>query len=332
MDISQKPSNCFVVLFSTSDDVMTDRISKILCQINISFIWVTPEDLITEGVDFSLSNWSLKFGDKWIDRRTVRFVWFYRFSELTNCECILKIRAKLNSQIADQVESEIYRIGYSLPTLFPYAEIVGDTSRINTNKIIELNCALQSGLEVPQTLICSSKDTLETFYKAIGTDLVSKSLFNAQVLYVKDKKFSMYTTKIGSEEISVLPKKFLPSLIQQRISRKFEVRVFYFLGAMEAVKIDAVEHNEYVDIRKNSGLPPYCFSEYIISNETADHVRTFMKDMDLTMGSLDFIMSMDNQFYFLEVNNNGQISTLDEILKYKISSLIISRIIRSCQL
>ena len=52
-----------------------------------------------------------------------------------------------------------------------------------------------------------------------------------------------------------------------------------------------------------------------------------MKELNESMGTVDFIMSEDNQLYFLEINPNGEFYHLSKQCNYNIEKIIAEHLI-----
>ena len=51
---------------------------------------------------------------------------------------------------------------------------------------------------------------------------------------------------------------------------------------------------------------------YVLPNSLEQQIRAFMKKMGLVFGSLDFIVSEDHEYIFLEVNEQGQFLWIED--------------------
>jgi glutathione synthase/RimK-type ligase-like ATP-grasp enzyme len=82
---------------------------------------------------------------------------------------------------------------------------------------------------------------------------------------------------------------------------------------------------ENVDYRKNRQLKvrrvPYNLPENI-----KQKVMLLMEDLNLSTGSIDFLKSNDGNYYFLEVNPEGQIGMVSNLCNYDIEHKIVKKI------
>lgn len=169
------------------------------------------------------------------------------------------------------------------------------------NKPHQLVIANSIGFEIPKTLITSNPDKVREFWKYCKEDVIVKMLGTAPM----DDKV-IYTTKLTDREMAEIDSvKLSPAIFQQRMSKKFELRITVVGDKVFAVEIDSQNcpGNE-IDWRhqnKNLKIRPYKISE-IIKNRCIELTQRF----GLRMGCIDMIVTPDNHYVFLEINPNGQ--------------------------
>ena len=109
-----------------------------------------------------------------------------------------------------------------------------------------------------------------------------------------------------------------PVYIQNYIEKKYEVRLTLVDNQFFGVKIIA---GDLIDWRKSYESNQYSIIEVPIAIKK--QVANMMKAFGLHFGAFDFIVSKDEQWYFLEVNPNGQWLWLEKELNLKISDAIV---------
>lgn len=179
------------------------------------------------------------------------------------------------------------------------------------NKLVALSTAQSLGFRIPQTNVVTQKDQLFGILDTDNNDYVVKSLaLNFDLLTDKDLSYLGYTRKITSADLHNVPDKFAPSLIQQLIDKKYEIRVFY----LDKTIIPIAHFNTN---KSDSGIVDYRDYDYndmprVSKVKLPDKVNNLivklMDALQLNTGSLDIIYSTDGNYYFLEVNPIGQFS------------------------
>ena len=104
----------------------------------------------------------------------------------------------------------------------------------------------------------------------------------------------------------------MPGIYQPEIRKKYELRVTCFGDYIVAAKIDSQSHDDgKLDWRaiqgNNLDIQPYKLPSIIENN-----LREFMRQAGIVFGSFDFIVTKDNEYIFLEVNEQGQFLWIEE--------------------
>ena len=316
-----------ILLFSPSDDEITHRVSLLLKYVGADYLVITDEILsLSFRLGLKTDNQdALVIQGKRLSACDVKVIWYYRF---LRCPRALynRIAECTNQELASQMSLETTSLYSFLPRLFPLASIVGDVDRLTTNKLQELIEAEKAGLLIPDTFVISEKTSLLEIFGNYSNGIVVKSLYNAQVLYLKGGRFPMYVKLVHSRDLDRLPYRFFPSLVQERIVKKCDVRVFYLAGVCYGVCVSTEDMVDHVDFRKYGGIEKSRFTRYCLDPDLVDKIHEFMRRMGLAMGSLDFVLTPSNELVFLEVNNNGSLETLDNIYGFEITRAIVEHL------
>ncbi len=75
-----------------------------------------------------------------------------------------------------------------------------------------------------------------------------------------------------------------------------------------------------------NGNHPNRMVPFTLPGDVASKIRKLMKNLRLESGSLDFIVTPDDEYYFFEVNPVGQFDFLNEICNYHIEKFIAKSI------
>ena len=111
---------------------------------------------------------------------------------------------------------------------------------------------------------------------------------------------------------------FFPSFFQNEVDKEYELRVFYLDGLCYSICFKSSSSN--IDMRDNYSISEY--EPYKLPNIIEEKIIKFMSKMKLVSGSLDFIKSTDGNYYFLEVNPNGQYDWVSQYGGYNLHQKI----------
>lgn len=212
-----------------------------------------------------------------------------------------------------------YKIGYNLKV---------NLSDNQINKLIVSDLAKKNGFLIPKQWMLDNVKDLE---KSLILDkaLCTKSISGINIIdYGKTYK-SLYTIKLNSKQMKMIKGTFFfPSLVQQYIEKKFEIRSFFFNDDVYSMAIFSQNNEESKeDYRRNYHNSDIKTSLFKLPIKIKNNIIALMKELNLNSGSIDLIYSKDKKFYFLEVNPTGQFSFLSEECNYNIENEIVKSFI-----
>jgi ATP-GRASP peptide maturase of grasp-with-spasm system len=203
---------------------------------------------------------------------------------------------------------------------------VGANSNRSTNKLTNLYAAKEVGLLIPGTYIFSSKkEVSELLNKEVKLITKTISDLNPIQYEIDEKKYHyvLYTNIVTHSTLDLFPETFAPSLFQQYIEKKVELRIFYFAGKVFPMAIfSQLDTQTEVDFRRYNQSRPNKNSLFKLPQRIEDQLIAFMKSINLDSGSIDMIYTPDNNYFFLEVNPVGQFGMVSSPCNYYIEKFI----------
>jgi len=189
-------------------------------------------------------------------------------------------------------------------------------------KIEQLNRCNKFGLKAPRTLLTSGKKDLRNFYQEVG-DIVIKPISHGYLEgrdLLTDKL--LYTNSLNEEQISQFPNENLcPTLFQQKIRKEYDIRITVLDDKLVAVKLSN-PNNKKIDIRRDN-MEGVSYASYELPNELKNGIISLVKSYGLRFGAVDLVKSVNGDYYFLEINPNGQWAWMDIYGKTEIYSLFL---------
>lgn len=186
------------------------------------------------------------------------------------------------------------------------------------NKLHNLQIAKSVNLSIPKTIITNSRQDLIDYFGSVS--IIVKPIGEAQVYM--DKKHEVYTyTSIV--DIDKLEETFPISLFQEKVDKKYEIRTFVLEDSCYSMAILS-QNNEQtaVDFRNYDFQFPNRKVPYTLPPKIEDQVFNFMKKINLKSGSVDFIVTPEDEHIFLEVNPIGQFGMVSKPCNYNIEKKI----------
>ena len=145
---------------------------------------------------------------------------------------------------------------------------------------------------------------------------------------VGDKWFHVYTNRVTREHLSEsgAALRLAPCQFQKYIPKRVELRVtvvgdVFFVAELDTQKStrSALDWRRYdfVNVKyRKSVLPPY----------VEELLRKLMKDLGLSFGCIDLIVTPDDEYVFLEVNQCGQWYWIEEMTGLPILEAMVNRL------
>jgi glutathione synthase/RimK-type ligase-like ATP-grasp enzyme len=170
-------------------------------------------------------------------------------------------------------------------------------------KPAQLSVARQLGFTIPQTVISNDPAKVRDFCQRCGGEIIYKPLAQSMVLEPGKAIFTGVVT--GKELASLDLIKHSPGIFQELVFKAYEVRVTFIAGKNFAVKLMSQEkEHTSLDWR----VAPYDLKHEPVTlpPDVHDKIAAFMAEFKLDYGCLDFIVTPEGHYVFLECNPRGQ--------------------------
>ena len=190
------------------------------------------------------------------------------------------------------------------------------------NKLMQLKIAKSVGFSVPESILTNSICDAEIFAQKHETICV-KPLRNGS--YSDNKNhYIIYNQVLSKEDFSLLslvPN--FPTLLQVYIEKEYEIRVIVVNDKVFSVLIDSQANDRTkIDWRvDNCHNVNYSICE--LPKKIEKKCLKLVAKFDLAFASMDLIFSKKKEYYFLDLNPNGQWGWLDSELNLNISNYLL---------
>lgn len=191
-------------------------------------------------------------------------------------------------------------------------------------KPYQLHHAVQAGLNVPRTLITNDPKQAKGWCARVG-DVVYKPLSAPSWLENGDT-YVVFTTPITPDQWGDPAIGRTAHMFQQRLDKEFEVRLTMVDGKAFPAAIHA--HSDAARIDWRSDYDALTYSIPTVPQRVLTGARDLLRRLHLRYAALDFIVSPDGRWHFLEVNPNGQYGWIEEHTGQPISDAIADALTR----
>ncbi len=313
-----------ILIFSIESDTSTINVVKWLEYKKADFLVIFPEDIITiDEINISHDFFSIKSKKIYIDE--VKSIWFRKWTkEIINVELFTN---SYNDKVYNKsLNSELNAISNLLFQMLAKKYWLCNPSVSNLSKIEQYIYAKKNDLEIPYSTVTSKKTILLDLLK--NRSIITKSIISTPNFIFEKDHFINYTTLLS--EVNNYPDSFMPSLLQEKVEKEIEIRIFYLEKIFFSFAIiPSINDINEVDIRRVSEVNSGRIMKYNLPLKIKKKLTRFMEDINLNTGSIDLLKTENNKYVFLEVNPQGQFEYISNISNSNIDEQIANVLIKN---
>lgn len=185
-------------------------------------------------------------------------------------------------------------------------------------KPVQLVRAHECGLTVPDTAITNEADTVRAFASEGRT--VTK-LLGANTISEEGTRKLSWTRVLDDDDLADLRGiEVTTHLVQRWVPKAFEVRVIVLGHHLTAAAIHASNAASYVDWRSDYDALSYELIEP--PSDVTEGVHALMRSLGLVYGALDFVVTPEGEWVFLEVDPGGQYGWIESCTGAPLTSVL----------
>ncbi len=301
----------------------TDPVIDWLIYQKADFAKITINDLVNRTTDTRLD---INTGEIWVNgieiSHKINVIWFRRFEHDIPFHFSKKTDDPLLKQADYELQLEIRELMQYLFQRFKKKTWMPHYLGINANKLDHIFHAKKSGVKMPETILCNNKADLLSFYEKHTHGIIMKPIRHSGYFTKGEKTFSIYTNTVKKNFIETLPEHFTPTLFQQKVDSKMEIRVFYIDGSFYATAIILTEENKETDVKLSFGTDSINWIPYELPKDYRVQLIDFFQSLHLNTCSFDVMLTHDNEYILLDINPAGQYTAPGNKCNYKIEQKI----------
>jgi hypothetical protein len=180
------------------------------------------------------------------------------------------------------------------------------------NKPLQLAQARAVGLAIPQTLFSNDPDAIRAFHARYAGNVIFKPFLQPQWLNASTT-YSYFTSVLPASALDQRNSlRHCPGIYQPRIDKRHELRVTMVGRHVFATRIDSqASRTSALDWRQD--LLQQCpLSDITLPPALVERCHALMARLGLVFGCIDFIVTPQGDYVFLEVNEMGQFLWIEE--------------------
>jgi ATP-GRASP peptide maturase of grasp-with-spasm system len=322
-----------ILIVSESDDGNTDKVIDWLLSMKINCIRINTVDFI-DNIELELHNDKKNKLILWVRNKKINideltgFYFRKGFIAAPRFESELKHNSELHTSINEHLLSEWSTLEeFVVRELYKMNNTLGSYTNGDINKLYALECAKKVGLSIPNTIVTTRRKSLENFHSEYK-DIITKNIQDVLCFRINDSSHKQLTNTTNKKDIAEMSTRFMPSLLQKNIEKKYELRIFYLKKKFFSMAIfSQVDDLTKTDYRNYNNDYPNRTVPYQLPNELQDKLIRLMEILEIDTGSIDMIVTKSNEFVFLEVNPCGQYDMISVPCNYYLDKEIALELI-----
>ena len=315
-----------ILILSNETDNTTVTVLKWLRFFKEDFIRVNGEDLV-ENFEAELNNaqqTNLFYQNFNIDFEKVKSFWYRRGKvDLSkNVKDKIQDDETVEAVFQKNLKNEIKILEDYFHHSLKEKKSIGHYDLRGVNKLKTLNAARTVGLKIPATLVTKEKQKLKSFFEK-HKELITKAIYEVPIDRIYNNGLYAYTSVVDKTLLEKLPDHFFPSLFQEKVKKKYELRIFYLNKKCYGTAIfSQLDKQTSVDFRNYNFERPNRRIPFNLPEVVEKKIVKLMEKVGLNCGSIDMILTPENEFVFLEVNPVGQFGYTSKVGNFRLEKEI----------
>jgi len=197
-----------------------------------------------------------------------------------------------------------------------------DATRTCNSKPFQFGVAREVGLPIPPTLISNSPQRILRFFHEHGGRMVYKPLV-ANMFQLANGHTSIAPTTLIEDEALLRDNDLTsaPGICQAAIEKTAEIRVTILGRSVFAVEKTFPRRSAALHIDWRGMHNDAVYREHILPEPIIEQSVRLLRELGLVMGMFDFILDRAGNYYFLEVNPQGQFLWADQLAAVQMNQL-----------
>jgi len=306
-----------ILIVTNEQDLTSDYVVLELRKRGRSYVRLNTETIPNARVSLGFADtddWSIAFADRVVRGADVQAAYFRRPGSPTIDAGVENSgeRAYCESEWGALLKSLYGRIGdrwLNSPQNIMLAE----------DKPGQLLQAQMLGFKVPQAIVTNDMGSADEFLS--GPPCIAKPLREA--LLEGDAERVIFTNRVERAGLRD-PRAFgaAPMILQHEIAKRVDVRVTVVGAQVFAATIASRgEAAEQVDWRRGQG-GDLSYEAITLPEALADRCVRLVASLGLRFGAIDLVWDRDDEFWFLEINPNGQWAWIETRTGHPIAAAI----------
>lgn len=196
--------------------------------------------------------------------------------------------------------------------------------RLAQNKQLQLQVAMEVGLDIPRTLITNNSEAVKQFAQQCELGIVTKMQSSFAVYDSWGREKVVFTNPVTAEDIKNLDGLHLcPMTFQELVPKALELRTIIVGKQVFTAAVDSqILPKARYDWRRQGVALLHDWVSYDLPEDIEKKLVKLMNYFRLNYGAIDIILTPDSRYVFLEINPVGEFFWLEQCPGLPISQKI----------
>jgi len=301
----------YVFILTQRSDVTVDRVIGELNQRQVPIVRFDTSDfplraMLSARLDTRTWRGMIAFESRSVDFERITAAWYRRPKQF---EFAPELTAADREYAAAEARHAVGGLLRSLDCLWvnhPEKEITAGF------KPLQLKAAVECRLTIPLTLISNDPAEVRRFFAECGGDMIYKSLSSKMVMTDDGRQGNIFTSRVSVDDLKdEAAIRQTACMFQKHVAKDIELRLTIIGEQIYAAAIYSQELAiTETDWRRGQGVVRY--EKYVLPSDIASKCLALLKLLGLVFGTVDFIVTPDGEYLFLEVNPSGQWAWIED--------------------
>ncbi len=183
-----------------------------------------------------------------------------------------------------------------------------------SRKLEQLSVARRIGFTIPETIVTQNSEVLRAFFHSNNGRIIVKPMGRAYIERPEEESDSIiFTNRVHDSDLEDLSDlRGCPTLFQQAVDKISDVRITVVDSAIHAFELLAIDATgrQRCDIRRNN-MQDVEYRPVKLPDQVVGAVRELVALYELRFAAIDMAIAENGEWYYFEVNPNGQWAWLD---------------------
>ncbi|ERL52549.1 hypothetical protein BJB45_08325 [Halomonas huangheensis] len=195
---------------------------------------------------------------------------------------------------------------------------------LSEDKPRQLFLAKDIGFLIPETSITNDINSFKSI--AALRSVIGKPLRQA-LIEDKNEKIIFTTSLPALDSVDEIDLSFAPIIVQHEIKKAYDIRIIVVGSKVFPVAIHSQDNTVTVVDWRRGEVPDLLHEPIILPVSIEQKCKDIVRKLGLKFGAIDMVKDLDDRYWFLEINPNGQWAWIENRTGLPIASAIVDELV-----